>query len=202
MTKRRPNTKSPDRRQDLARAALGILQSEGYAQLTARKVAAAAGLSLGHITYHFKNMDELLAEAYRLASGELRQRTEKMLSSSEPDPLERLKAFLEAGFTKDFLKPKHLRMRIDLWSAALAHPEIAQTERQLYQRYREELEGLLLAIAAGKAERIERVKAVSDTIMATLDGLWLDWMRRRDGEAVKNGLAVSLLQAKSLLGDD
>jgi hypothetical protein len=26
--------------------------------------------------------------------------------------------------------------------------------------------------------------------MATLDGLWLDWMRRRDRQAVEHGLTV------------
>ena len=190
-----------ERRAALALAALKVLQNEGYAALTARKVAAEAGLSLGHITYNFRDMDELLAEAYRMASETLRQATVSELDRSAPDPLQRLKAFLEAGFTAPFLRPKHLRMRIDLWSAALAHREIARTELALYQRYRDELEKLLYALAGDEPRRRGRVPAVSDTLMATLDGLWLDWMRRRQASAVRNGLDTCLLLAQKLLGE-
>jgi hypothetical protein len=41
---------------------------------------------------------------------------------------------------------------------------------------------------------------VSDLIMATLDGLWLDWMRRRDPQAVQNGLEACVLFARLRLG--
>ena len=45
-----PTPRSDARRRALAEAALRVLGREGYARLTARKVAAEAGLSLGHIT--------------------------------------------------------------------------------------------------------------------------------------------------------
>jgi hypothetical protein len=38
--------------------------------------------------------------------------------------------------------------------------------------------------------RRDRVPAVCDVVMATLDGLWLDWMRRRDRSAVDRGLEL------------
>jgi TetR/AcrR family transcriptional regulator, transcriptional repressor of bet genes len=197
---RRPTRTSDDRRGDIARAAVKILQTEGYAALTARKVAAEADISLGHISYHFHGMDEVLAEAYRLASGRLRAATEVGLDLSAKVPLVQVNAFLWAGFSKEFLQPEHLRMRIDLWSAALAHPEIAAAERALYQRYREELERLLSAVAGDDPARQARVAQVSDTVMATLDGLWLDWMRRRDASAVENGLNTCMLIVQQLLG--
>jgi AcrR family transcriptional regulator len=187
MTKpRRPTRASDDRKGDIARAALKILQTEGYAALTARKIAAEADISLGHISYNFTGMDEVLSEAYRLASATLREATSATVASSEKDPIRRIRAFLWAGFGADFLRPEHLRMRIDLWSAALAHPEIANTERALYQRYREDLEQLLAEVAG--PDHHAQIKPVSDTIMATLDGLWLDWMRRGDPQAIQNGL--------------
>lgn len=185
----KPRQKSTDRKRDLAAAALRCLQREGYAALTARKIAAEAGMSLGHISYHFPSMDVLLAEAYVLASEDLREAGTRGLSD-KASPLDRLEAFLNAGFTAEFLAPAHLRMRIDLWSAALAHPAIAETERALYDRYRRELEAHLAAIAA--PGRAQAIPAVSDLIMAALDGLWLDWMRRRDPQAVANGLAACL----------
>ena len=194
MTPRSPRATS--RRHDIAAAALTCLQRDGYAALTARKIATEAGLSLGHISYHFATMDEVLSEAYRLAAATLRQ-SEAALLATTSTPTDRLKAFLAAGFTPDILSPPHLRMRIDLWSAALSHPAIAETERGLYDRYRAELTLHLTALATpGKTAQIQ---AVSDLIMASLDGLWLDWMRRRNQNAVDNGLALCLKLAQTEL---
>ena len=173
-----------DRRSEIAEAALRVLGREGHAGLTARKVAAEAGLALGHISYHFNGMDEVLAEAYQLLSARLRAASD---DSGTKRPRERLQAFLRAGFTGAFLTPAHIRTRIDLWSAAAAHPAVAETELALYSHYRAQLETLLAPLVAA-----ERIPALTDTIMATLDGLWLDWMRRRDRQAVENGLAVIL----------
>jgi TetR/AcrR family transcriptional repressor of bet genes len=184
----------PDRKTDLAAAALRCLARDGYASLTARKIAAEAGLSLGHITYHYDTMDSLLAAAYALASDQLRRSTTQHLAQ-QATPLARLDAFLRAGFTPEFLTPAHLRMRIDLWSAALSHPAIAETEAALYSRYRAELMGHLTALAAPDRDPAP----VADMIMATLDGLWLDYIRRGDAQAVDNALTACLTYAKSAL---
>lgn len=175
------------RRAAITRAALTVLQRDGYAALTARKIAAESGMSLGHITYHFTDMDEVLCEAYRLAA-HLLQETEAKLDRGDGTARDRLAVLIKAGFTDEILNPAYLRMRIDLWSAALTHPEIAKTEAELYGAYRERLEGLLTEMS--HYSRRDRVPAVCDVVMATLDGLWLDWIRRRDRAAVDRGLEL------------
>ena len=182
-----------DRRQMIAEAALRVLESEGHAALTARKVATEAGLALGHISYHFTGMDEVLAEAYRLLSQRLREEGDG--GAATLPPADRLAAFMRAGFGARILTPGHIRARIDLWSAAAAHPAVAETELALYRHYRTRLETLLAPLVAA-----DRIAALTDTIMATLDGLWLDWLRRRDSQAVENGLATLL--ALVTLGPD
>jgi len=193
------SARSDERRRQIAEAALRVMQAEGYAAVTARKVAAEAGMALGHITYNFSGMDEVMAETYRLVSERLRSATRIMATHDGSDPLDQLAEFLGAGFTPEFLQISYLRLRIDLWSAAMTHPEIADTERDLYQSYREELNLHLGAVAKWNAERLERLPAVSDTIMATLDGLWLDWARRQDDAAVQRGLQTCVQLAKSVL---
>ncbi len=190
--------KGVDRRLQIAAAALRCLQQGGYAGLTARKIAAEAGISLGHITYHFKDMDEVLAEAYRLGAAKLQEAGRALATRPGLTPAERLDAFLHAGFAPDFLNPTHLRMRIDLWSAALTHPAIAATELELYGLYRSQLEVLLGQVC--DPWKSDRIPMVSDLIMATLDGLWLDWMRRGDATAIKNGLDAVVLFARFRLG--
>ena len=46
----------------------------------------------------------------------------------------------------------------------------------------------------------EHQPGLADLIMATLDGLWLDWLRRGDTAAVQNGLEGCVLFARLRLG--
>ena len=190
--------KGGDRRREIVEAALRCLERVGYADLTARKIAAEAKMSLGHITYHFADMDEVLAETCLLASERLQAAADARITMPGATPAERLEAFLKAGFSEEFLALSHLRTRIDLWSAAQVHSAIAATERALYDRYRAQLERLLHQVS--DPWKTDRIPMVSDLIMATLDGLWLDWMRRRDAQAVQNGLEACVLFARLRLG--
>lgn len=177
-----------NRREEILVATEIVLRRDGYSGLTARKVAAEAGFSLGHITYNFKGMDEVLSETYRRLSGRLRDSIANAGCANAP-PLARLEGFLDAAFAPELLEPGYLRLRIDLWSAALTSEAIAATEAGLYAHYRSDLEGLLLAVAGDVPARQAEVPLLTDTLMATLDGLWLDWMRRRDEAGIRRGLA-------------
>lgn len=175
-----------ERRAEIVAAALAILREEGAGALTARRVAARAGLALGQVSYHFASMAELLVETHRAATAALAAITAAALAGTPDDPAARLSAFLHAGFVADVLTDDYLNPRVELWAAARHHPALADTERALYDGYRRELDGLLAALTPGD------VRAVSDAIMALLDGLWLDWLRRGDRQAVENGLQACL----------
>lgn len=54
----------PGRRDRIIDAALEVIADRGVAGTSHRKVAAAAGVPLGSMTYHFSGMDELLHEAF------------------------------------------------------------------------------------------------------------------------------------------
>lgn len=195
--KQRVFRSSEDRRAEIVEAAFHCLQEVGYAKLTARKIAEHSNISLGHITYHFKDMNEVLVETYRHASRTLFEATQQDLSRSPTSVIDQLKAFLGTGFTAAFLKHDYLRVRIDLWSAALTHEQIAQTERELYERYRRNLIVILEKVANERRGSEAEVTLLADTIMATLDGLWLDWERRRSETAIRNGLdgCIRLVEA-------
>ena len=188
---------SQDRRAEIVEAAFLCLQEYGYAKLTARKIAEHSNISLGHITYHFKDMKEVLVETYRYASLTLFEATQRDLGISPKSPFEQLRVFLGTGFSKAFLKRDYLRVRIDLWSAALAYDEIASVERELYESYRSQLSELLRNVAVDRGIGPDAVTPLADTIMATLDGLWLDWERRHDETAIRNGLdgCIALVNA-------
>ncbi|MBL0373350.1 TetR/AcrR family transcriptional regulator [Rhizobium sp. KVB221] len=203
MAKQRSVTKTfrstEDRRTEIVTAAFRCLQEFGYAKLTARKIAEYSNISLGHITYHFKDMNEVLVETYKYASNALLEASHADVASSPSDPMSQLKIFLRTGFTDTFLKSDYIRVRIDLWSAALFHDEIALTEKSLNDRYRENLVEILERIAAERGHDKAKVAFLADNIMATQDGLWLDWKRRHDDSAIRNGLDGCVMLVNAVL---
>lgn len=193
MTRKKTYESPEQRREEIIKSAFLCLSEEGYAKLSARKVAARAEMSLGHISYHFKDMNQLLMEAYQYASRRLYEATYASLSA-EPGkpPLEQLEIFLRSGFSATFLDRSYLSVRIDLWSASLFQDDIAETERKLYAVYRERLVEILRRIADQRGGNQQRIEQAADAIMAMLDGLWLDWQRRRNMKAIENSISSCL----------
>ena len=61
---RRGRRNDPDRRDRLIDACLDVIAESGVAGASHRRIADAAGVPLGSMTYHFSGMDELLREAF------------------------------------------------------------------------------------------------------------------------------------------
>ncbi len=53
------------RRGEILDAALGLIAEQGFAAVTHRRVAAAAGVPLGSTTYYFDSREHLLRESFR-----------------------------------------------------------------------------------------------------------------------------------------
>lgn len=61
---RRGRRNDPDRRDRIIDACLDVISEHGVAGTSHRRVAAAAGVPLGAMTYYFAGMDDLLREAF------------------------------------------------------------------------------------------------------------------------------------------
>ena len=55
----------PDRKGRIVEAAVDVIAQYGVAGTTHRRIAAAADVPLGSLTYHFTGLDDLLAQAFR-----------------------------------------------------------------------------------------------------------------------------------------
>jgi TetR/AcrR family transcriptional regulator, regulator of biofilm formation and stress response len=55
----------PDRKTRIVDAAVEVIAEHGVAGTTHRRIAAAADVPLGSLTYHFAGLDDLLAQAFR-----------------------------------------------------------------------------------------------------------------------------------------
>ena len=67
---RKQNTDTPDSKALIIEAALRVIRQEGAGCATYRRIAAEAGVSPGTMTYHFANINEIVAAAFvRMADG-------------------------------------------------------------------------------------------------------------------------------------
>ncbi|BAK33861.1 TetR family transcriptional regulator [Microlunatus phosphovorus NM-1] len=80
----------PGRRDRIIDVTLDVIAANGVAGTSHRKVAAAAGVPLGSMTYHFSGMDELLREAFgRFADRGVERFSTRMAQAQTPaDALE------------------------------------------------------------------------------------------------------------------
>lgn len=68
----------------LINAAERLLREEGYAAVTSRRIAAAAGLKHQVIYYYFETLEDLLLEVYRRGAAKGTERLREALDSEDP----------------------------------------------------------------------------------------------------------------------
>jgi DNA-binding transcriptional regulator YbjK len=76
----------PHRRDRIVDACLDVVAEHGVAGTSHRRVAAAADVPLGSMTYHFEGMDELLREAFgRFAEQQAAAFERRMSAATDPE---------------------------------------------------------------------------------------------------------------------
>lgn len=84
MSTRRIGAETSASRAKLVRAAEELLIGEGYAAVTSRRVAAAAGLKPQLVHYYFRTMDDLYLEVFRWRSEQALKHLDQVLASPTP----------------------------------------------------------------------------------------------------------------------
>jgi AcrR family transcriptional regulator len=85
-------------REDLIAGAKRCLIEKGYARTTARDIAAASGVSLAAIGYHFGSKDALMNQAVYESVGEWAEEVERALAAEgalDAEPLRRFESIME-----------------------------------------------------------------------------------------------------------
>lgn len=77
-------TEAPETRGAIIDATIAIMREEGYAAVSSRRIAAAAGLKSKLVHYYFKTMDELFLAVYKRIEDEHFAQLTKVLASRKP----------------------------------------------------------------------------------------------------------------------
>ncbi|MFM8304687.1 MAG: TetR family transcriptional regulator [Actinomycetota bacterium] len=83
-TARRIGAEDSTTRVALLDAAQALLEDEGYAAVTSRRVAAKAGVTPPLVHYYFRTMDDLLVALVRRGAEQSRERQAAALASDQP----------------------------------------------------------------------------------------------------------------------
>ncbi|MFK0224742.1 TetR/AcrR family transcriptional regulator [Streptomyces sp. NPDC090303] len=121
------------------RAAISVIAEKGTAALRMSDIAARAGMSTGHILYHFGKKDRLLLEVLAWSQADLWDQFQRAVDAAA-SPEEKLDLFVR------FYLPRHQGdERYALWTQVLA------------QRHDEEGRRVLTALLDGWDERLEAI---------------------------------------------
>jgi AcrR family transcriptional regulator len=177
---------SKDTRKRILASTLRLIGEHGVGEVSNRRVAAAAGVALGSLTYHFPSQTQLLREALLLYVGEEVARLQSIaaeLRSSEPT------AAQVAGEVQRIVERSSTRLEqvaeLELHLHASRDPDLQEASARCFAAYED------LAAAALEALDVPDPARHARTVVAVMCGLGL--RRLGTGEREATGTADALL---------
>ena len=137
----------PNTRASILDAAKQALLEVGYAGLSTRKIADAAGVPLSQIHYHFGSKQGLVLEVLEEENRMLLDRQKAMYASEMP----LWKQWEQAcDYLEDDLESGYVRVLQEMMAAGWSNPEIAVAVKDMLQKWY----GVLADVAVRAADRI------------------------------------------------
>ncbi|MBU5421505.1 TetR family transcriptional regulator [Cellulomonas hominis] len=119
----RTRRNDPGRRDRIIDACLDVIAADGVDGTSHRRVAAAAGVPLGSMTYHFAGRDELLREAFGRFAGTVADRFVARMGEVEPGDREGgARAVVEIIRSDVFPDARDLVLTHELYTLAAREP--------------------------------------------------------------------------------
>ena len=109
-------------------AAKAVLHDRGYAGLSTREVAAAAGVPVSQIHYHFGSKQAMIVALFQYLNAQLLERQNAMFA----DPALRLSEQWDRAcdYLDEDLASGYVRVLQELWAAGWSDPDIGRVVRE------------------------------------------------------------------------
>ncbi|MBS3650248.1 TetR family transcriptional regulator C-terminal domain-containing protein [Pseudaminobacter sp. 19-2017] len=179
-----------DRARQLAEATLRCIQKKGSAGISARQIAAEAGVTQGLITHHFGEIGELVAYAFDVMSEGLLEAIMAATEAAPNTPQARLEAYIQASFSQSFFDQEVLRVWVVFWGLILHSPRMSSSQKREYSGFLTSIERLLIDLAANEGFVIADTRLAAIAFNALLDGLWLAWCLNPEAFRPEEGAAL------------
>jgi len=164
---------APLRREQIVRATIRCLARDGYAGLTLKKVARAAGVSQGILHYYFTDKRAILVAALAAVTADLDRRVATAQARGSREPRARLRALIAACLRLAVEEREFWVVFVEFWGEMMHDRRLREINAALYGRMRRQI-GALVAqgIGAGTFRRVDRLQAAA-VILALVDGVSL-----------------------------
>jgi AcrR family transcriptional regulator len=133
------------RREQMLRAALDVIEERGFPDTRIADVAARAGTSPALVIYYFKTKDQLLTEALRYAEDTWYEAGTRRMAAI-PTAAGRLEELVAMNFLPeaDIYPTTSWLLWLDLWAQSVRLPEVASVRQKFDERWREMIMALVL----------------------------------------------------------
>jgi TetR/AcrR family transcriptional regulator, transcriptional repressor of bet genes len=157
-----PGRRAPEeeRREAILRAAFAVAARERLGAVTARAVAAEAGVSAGLVFFYFESVDKLLVELldWLLANTLIAADTPDRLAEVT-DPGARMMLAIRRDVEWLPRQRERVELFFDYWVLGTRHPTIRRKIRRALNRYRDAFEPLARALVESDPERYAGMSA-------------------------------------------
>ena len=147
----------------MADAVLTLLVAEGFEGVSVRRVAAAAGVSIGAVQHHFPTKDAMLSGAMELAAQRFQSRLASRLSPDAP-AAERLETLAVALLSTDD------RDVSVAWLLRMARAAVDATTADRHRADWQQIAHWLQELVAAAAPEVDAADTATE-LLAMLDGL-------------------------------
>jgi DNA-binding transcriptional regulator YbjK len=136
---RRGRQNDPERRDRIIDACLDVIAESGVAGASHRRIAEAAGVPLGSMTYYFDGIDALLREAFTRFGTTISERFEQRMAAAS-DPESAREAVVALILSDVFGDSRELVLSHELYTLAARDPAYRTLTTAWMKRSRDALE--------------------------------------------------------------
>jgi AcrR family transcriptional regulator len=183
------------RAQDILQAARALLAAEGYAGLSMRRVAQAAGMGLSNVQHYYGSKDQLLEALLLTTMDGFQARMDGIAAAmSERSQVERFLSTLDM-FLEEITDPVTHALFFEIWALASRNPFASKLMDTMLGRERKTVYKLIRGLNPAISDDETMQRAI--LMVAQVEGLMLfrlDKRRRRaEFDAVRASVRKSLL---------
>lgn len=129
MAGSRPKRNDPERRQRIVEATLDVIAEYGVTGTTHRRIAAAAGVPLGSVTYYFATLEVLLTTAFLQLANDSSEAFRATLAAAKTRD-EAKEAVIDIIAESIWAAPRTLLLSYELYAFAARHPPVTAVMQQ------------------------------------------------------------------------
>ena len=162
------------RKKLLIEAAMRSIAKYGYAGTTIETICREGQVSRGLVNHHFGSKEELIRQSYKALRDEWMTQTHGSVLGSTNEPEDKLRAMIRVSFGPTMFKQEYLGIWAGFWSAIGKSPALRKLNRELFDKDREAYQQIFEEIASKRGRKVDARRAAL-TIIALIDGFWLEW---------------------------